>query len=86
MSFPFTRGPYPAYQNGVALDMAIDDSSDARAMAKDLLVYLGGFTADTLIEYDVTMTEGAESGMAALWAAKVSRESAPFVYHTAKLS
>lgn len=72
VSFPFNRGPYPRYEQGVSLDVAIDDSSDARAMAKDLLVYIGAFTADELVDWEVTMTEGAESGMTAIWAAKVS--------------
>jgi hypothetical protein len=71
VSFPFNRGPYPAYQQGVDVSEAFDDSNDARAMAKDFLVYLGGFTKEELSAWDVTMTEGAESGMAALWAAKV---------------
>jgi hypothetical protein len=71
VSFPFNRGPYPKYDQGVAVDLAIDDSSDARAMAKDLLVYIGAFTADELVDWEVTMTEGAESGMTAIWAGKV---------------
>lgn len=55
----------------MAVDLAIDDSSDARAMAKDLLVYIKAFTAAELVGWEVTMTEGAESGMTALWAGKV---------------
>lgn len=39
-------------------------------MAKDLLVYLGGFTEAELVDWSVTMTEGAESGMIYIWAAK----------------
>jgi hypothetical protein len=39
-------------------------------MAKDLLVYNEGFTADSLAAFEVTMTEGAESGMVAIYAAK----------------
>jgi hypothetical protein len=70
VSFPFNRGPYPAYQQGVDVSEAFDDSNDARAGAKDFLEYLGAFNKEELTAYDVTMTEGAESGMAALWAAK----------------
>lgn len=70
VSFPFNRGPYPRYENGVNVEEAIDDSADARAMAKDLLVYIGAFEKAELEAWDVTMTEGAESGMAYLYAAK----------------
>jgi hypothetical protein len=70
VSFPFNRGPYPLYAQGVALDEANDDSSDARAMAKDLLVYIGAFVETELEEYEITMTEGAESGMVAIWGGK----------------
>lgn len=71
MSFPFNRGPYPKYEQGVDLATAIDDSADAQAAAKDLLVYIGAFTEDELEAFDVTFTEGAESGMAHIWAGKV---------------
>ena len=71
VSFPFNRGPYPRYERGVDTDEAIDDSSDAREGAKDLLVYLGAFAEDELDAWDIIMTEGAESGMVVLWAAKV---------------
>jgi len=70
VTFPFNRGPYPRYERGVDIGTAIDDSSDARAMAKDLLLYIEAFTENELEEFDVTMTEGAESGMVVLWAAK----------------
>ena len=70
VSFPFNRGPYPSYQHGVAVEVALDDSSSARAMAKDLLVFVGAFTADTLTEFEVSFTEGAEQGMIAIYAAK----------------
>lgn len=70
VSFPFNRGPYPRYEQGVSLDMAYDDSSDARAAAKDLLVYIGAFSKPELEGWDITMTEGAESGMVAIWAGK----------------
>ena len=70
VSFPFNRGPYPAYQQGVDLDVALDDSADARAAAKDLLVYIEAFTDAELKDWDVTMTEGAESGMTHMWAGK----------------
>lgn len=73
VSFPFNRGPYPSYDQGVPIEDAIDDSSDARAMAKDLLVYIGAFSEAELDDYVITMTEGAEAGMTAIWAAKVSR-------------
>jgi hypothetical protein len=56
----------------VDVEDAFDDSADARAMAKDFLAYLGAFTEGELVDYDTTMTEGAESGMVGLWAAKVS--------------
>jgi hypothetical protein len=72
VTFPFNRGPYPQYQNGVSLDIAIDDSSDARAAAKDLLTYIGAWTKEELADWSITMTEGAESGMTAMWAAKVT--------------
>ena len=71
VSFPFNRGPYPRYEQGVDLDVAIDDSADARASAKDFLAFIGAFTEEELDEYDVTFTEGAESGMTHIWAGKV---------------
>ena len=74
VSFPFNRGPYPSYDQGVSLDTAFDDSADARAMAKDLLVYIGAFVEEELDEWDVTFTEGAESGMTHIWAGKVSTD------------
>jgi hypothetical protein len=79
VTFPFTRGPYPKYDLGVPLDLSLDDSSDARAGAKDLLTYIGAFTKDELVDWDVTMTEGAESGMVATWGAKVTtkKQNAP---------
>jgi hypothetical protein len=70
VSFPFNRGPYPQYAYGKEIGEGIDDANSARAMAKDLLVYLGAFTAAELADWDVSMTEGAESGMVAMWAAK----------------
>jgi hypothetical protein len=70
VSFPFNRGPYPDYDIGTSLDIARDDSADARAMAKDLLVYIGAFTEAELEGYEVTFTEGAESGMIYIWAGK----------------
>lgn len=63
VSFPFNRGPYPSYQYGVDVGEAVDDSQDARAMAKDFLVYLGAFESGELDDWEVSMTEGAESGM-----------------------
>lgn len=72
VSFPFNRGPYPRYDEGVPLDEAIDDSADARAAAKDLLVYIGAFEEEELDDWTVTFTEGAESGMTHIWAGKVS--------------
>jgi hypothetical protein len=71
VSFPFNRGPYPQYELGVELDIANDDSSDARAAAKDLLVYIGAFMEEELEGWEVSFTEGAESGMAHIWAGKV---------------
>ena len=71
VSFPFNRGPYPRYEQGVELETAIDDSADARAMAKDFLVYIGAFAEEELDVYEVTFTEGAESGMTHIWAGKV---------------
>jgi hypothetical protein len=47
----------------------IDDAHSARAMAKDFLVYLGAFTQAEVADWDVSMTEGAESGMVAAMAA-----------------
>jgi len=71
VSFPFNRGPYPAYQRGVNLDeVELDDAADARAMAKDFLAYVGAFTKDELSGWDVSMSEGAESGMVGIWGAK----------------
>jgi len=70
VAFPFNRGPYPQYQQGVDLETAIDDSADARAMAKDFLVYIGAFVEEELADWDVTFTEGAESGMTHMWAGK----------------
>lgn len=40
-------------------------------MAKDFLVYIGAFVEEELDAYDVTFTEGAESGMTHIWAGKV---------------
>mmetsp|Transcript_7545 Transcript_7545/g.9855 ORF Transcript_7545/g.9855 Transcript_7545/m.9855 type:complete len:107 (+) Transcript_7545:46-366(+) len=68
--FPFNRGPYPRYEQGVNIDVANDDSSDARAAAKDLLVYIGAFTEIELEDYEIAMTEGVESGMISLWGGK----------------
>jgi hypothetical protein len=70
VSFPFTRGPYPSYQFDVPAVIANDDSADARVMAKDLLVFLEMFSEDALKEFEVAMTEGAESGVYALYASK----------------
>lgn len=70
MSFPFNRGPYPAYDQGTDLDEAFDDSADARAAAKDFLAYIEAFTMAELEDWDITMTEGAESGMTHIWAGK----------------
>ena len=39
-----------------------DDAIDARATAKDLLVYLGAFSAAELSTWSVSFTEGAEQG------------------------
>ena len=71
VSFPFNRGPYPSYVQGSDIsEDPYDDSNDARAMAKDLQLYLGAFTEAELEEFDVTMTEGAEQGMTHIWGAK----------------
>jgi hypothetical protein len=70
VSFPYTRGPYPSYQFDKPAVIAEDDSADARVMAKELLVFLEMFTEDALTEFEVAMTEGAESGIYALYASK----------------
>jgi hypothetical protein len=70
VSFPFNRGPYPSYEHGVPVEIALDDSGSARAMAKDLLVYAGAFTPAALTEFEVSFTEGAEQGMILIYAAK----------------
>jgi hypothetical protein len=70
ISFPLNRGPYPTYDLGTPLEDAIDDSADARAMFKDLLVYKGAFTESELADYEVSMTSGAGPGMVTLWGAK----------------
>ena len=60
VSFPFNRGPYPSMlESGGSHG---DDAADARAVAKDLLAYLGAFTAAELDDWDVSFTEGAEQG------------------------
>ena len=46
VSFPFNRGPYPSMLESGG-DHG-DDAADARATAKDLLVYLGAFTETEL--------------------------------------
>ena len=74
VSFPFNRGPYPRYEQGVSLDEAIDDSADAQAAAKDFLLYIGAFAEGELDKFDVTFTEGAESGMTHIWAGKVRQQ------------
>ena len=60
VSFPLNRGPYPSMlESGSAHG---DDAADARATAKDLLVYLGAFTDTEGDDWDVSFTEGAEQG------------------------
>ena len=46
VTFPFNRGPYPSMAESGG-DHG-DDAIDARATAKDLLVYLGAFSAAEL--------------------------------------
>jgi hypothetical protein len=78
VSFPYNRGPYPTYQFNVDAVVATDDSADARVMAKDLLVYIEAFSEDALADFEVAMTEGAEAGIYALYAAKslqIARET-----------
>ena len=70
VSFPFNRMPYSLYDRGSDPASSQDDSNDARMMAKDMLEYIGAWTAEELEDYAVTMTEGAEQGMVHLFAAK----------------
>jgi hypothetical protein len=67
--FPLLRGPYPTYTYGTSAD-ALDDASSAKAHAFDFLVYLDAFKESERNDWHVAFTEGAESGMAALYAAK----------------
>ena len=60
VTFPFNRGPYPSMAESGG-DHG-DDAIDARATAKDLLVYLGAFSVDELKTWSVSFTEGAEQG------------------------
>ena len=60
VSFPFNRGPYPSMLESGG-DHG-DDAADARATAKDLLVYLGAFTETEVADWDVSFTQGAEQG------------------------
>ena len=60
ISFPFNRGPYPSMLESGG-DHG-DDAADARATAKDLLVYLGAFTETEVADWSVSFTEGAEQG------------------------
>ena len=60
VTFPFNRGTYPSMVESGG-DHG-DDAIDARATAKDLLVYLGAFSADELKTWSVSFTEGAEQG------------------------
>ena len=60
-----------------------DDAADARATAKDLLVYLGAFTDTEVDDWDVSFTEGAEQGhiqniaAAALIMARTEKDAMP---------
>jgi hypothetical protein len=60
VTFPFNRGPYPSMAESGG-DHG-DDAIDARATAKDLLVYLGAFSVEELKTWSVSFTEGAEQG------------------------
>ena len=60
VTFPFNRGPYPSMAESGG-DHG-DDAIDARATAKDLLVYLGAFSAAELETWSGSFTEGAEQG------------------------
>ena len=60
VTFPFNRGPYPSMAESGG-DHG-DDAIDARATAKDLLVYLGAFSRGEIETWSVAFTEGAEQG------------------------
>jgi hypothetical protein len=71
VKFPLTRGPYPSYLVGVdENESGFDDSSTAKAVAKDFLVYLGAITEAEKDDWYVQFNEGAEQGISQLWAAK----------------
>jgi len=71
VTFPLTRGPYPAYSHGTdETSGALDDSASAKAYAKDFLVYIGAMKESDKSDWYVGMTEGAEQGIEILWAAK----------------
>mmetsp|Transcript_26693 Transcript_26693/g.40072 ORF Transcript_26693/g.40072 Transcript_26693/m.40072 type:complete len:755 (-) Transcript_26693:312-2576(-) len=67
---PLERGPYPAYTYGTDETTELyDDSSSAKAKAKDFLVYIGAITEAEKADWYVTLNEGAEQGISYLWAA-----------------
>jgi hypothetical protein len=67
--FPLLRGPYPTYTFGTSGD-ALDDTASFKAYAFDFLVYLGAFKESERNDWYVAPTEGAESGMTSIFAAK----------------
>jgi len=65
VSFPFDRATYPSYRGGDH----DDDSLSAQAKVKEFLQFIDAFTKTELDTYELSVTEGAESGMIILWGA-----------------
>ena len=71
VKFPLRRGPYPSYSVGADETAGgFDDSSTAKAVAKDFLIYLGAMPESERDDWYVQFNEGAEQGISQLWAAK----------------
>mmetsp|Transcript_15965 Transcript_15965/g.24859 ORF Transcript_15965/g.24859 Transcript_15965/m.24859 type:complete len:764 (-) Transcript_15965:191-2482(-) len=70
VKFPLRRGPYPSYTTGTGETESYDDSSSAKAVAKDFLIYLGAMPESERDDWYVSFNEGAEQGISTLWAAK----------------
>ena len=68
VTFPLVRGPYPSYKADHG-----DDAADLYPKIKEWLAYLGAFTEEELVNYDVEASEGAEAGVAVQIAAMAAR-------------
>ena len=68
---PFTRMPYPSYQQGVDIDSdPQSEDNNVRMTIKRTLEYIDAWTMAELDDYDITITEGAEQSMVYIFAGK----------------